>query len=170
MIRKVAIIFGLGGGWLDPKAGEVYLAERFKAIGLTVGGPYAYTDSQGVYDFLKVADWRAIIGDSFGADYGPRFADDLAPVKIDYLAGFQPSMYANDVHDGQISIPRNVVTAHCIRDPDWVDTGGLGYATWVADNPKTTRLLITEHRGAHPDDTGYAQDLVFAEVKQLIGA
>jgi hypothetical protein len=171
MIRKVAIIFGLGGSWLDPQGGEVYLAQRCKAIGLDVGpSPFTYSDSQGVYDFLKSADWRAIIGDSFGADYGPQYAGNMAPVKIDYMAGFQPSMYADDVRNGTITVPANVVTAHCIRDPDWADTGGLGYAEWVAENAKATRLLTTEHRGAHPDDTGYAQDLVFAEIKQLIGA
>lgn len=79
-------------------------------------------------------------------------------------------MYANDVRDGKITLPANIKQAHCIRDPDWIDTEGLGYAQWVVADPKKTRLLTTEHRGAHPDDTGYAQNLVFAEVKQLIGA
>ncbi len=172
MLRKIAIIFGLGGGWLDPRGGEVYLAERCKSIGLTVGGPFSYTDGQGVYDFLKEADWRAIVGDSFGADFGPQYAGTLAPLKVDYLAGFQPSDYAANIQtdaDGTkyIPVPANVLTAHCIRDPDWIDTGGLGYAAWKAVS-KNTRLLITEHRGAHPDDTGYAQDLVFSEIKSLI--
>jgi hypothetical protein len=171
MIRKIAVIEGLGFKWLDSSAGEVYLIERLKVIGIDCGpGPFHYTDGQGVYNFLTSADWRGIVGDSFGADYGPQYAGDLRPKKIDYLAGFQPSMYASDVPNGQVTIPANVVTAHCIRDPDWLDTGGLGYATWVADDPKATRLLITEHRGAHPDDTGYTQDLVFNEIKQLVGA
>ena len=170
MIRKIAIIFGLGGGWLDPRGGEVYLAERCKSIGLDVGSsPFNYADGQGVYDFLKDADWRAIVGDSFGADFGPQYAGTLAPRKVDFLAGFQPSMYASNIQNGTITVPANVVTAHCIRDPIWVDTGGLGFATWVAADPKVTRLLITEHRGAHPDDTGYAQDLIFGEIKSLIG-
>ena len=168
MIRKVAIIFGLGGGWLDPRGGEVYLLARAKASGFVVPDqPFSYDDSQGVYNFLKDADWRAIIGDSFGADFGPQYAGSLP--KVDYLAGFQPSMYATDIRNGTITVPSNVVVAHCVRDPVWIDTGGLGYATWVAENPKKTRLLITEHRGAHPDDTGYAQDLIFAELKQLAG-
>jgi hypothetical protein len=176
MIRKIAIIFGLGGGWLDPKGGEVYLAARCKGIGLDVGpSPFTYSDSQGVYDFLKTADWRGIVGDSFGACFGPEYAGNLAPAKVDFLAGFQPSVYSSNIQtapDGTkfIPVPANVVTAHCVRDPDWIDTGGLGYATWIANNPKTTRLLITEHRGAHPDDTGYAQDLIFGEIKSLIGA
>lgn len=170
MIRKVAIIYGLGGGWLDPAAGEITLLARLKALGLAVPpAPLNYYDSQPVYDFLKDADWRGIIGDSFGACFGPQYAGSLAPATVDYLAGFQPSLYST-LGPGPIAVPANVKTAHCIRDPDWIDTAGLGYATWAAADPKKTRLIITEHRGAHPDDTGYAQDLVFAEVKQLIGA
>jgi hypothetical protein len=170
MIRKIAIIFGLGGSWLDPKGGEVYLLARLKAIGIIVPAvPFDYSDSQGVHDFLKQADWRGIVGDSFGACFGPQYAGSLAPAEVAYLAGFQPSVYST-LGPGPITVPTNVRTAHCIRDPDWIDTGGLGYAQWVAADPKKTRLLTTEHRGAHPDDTGYAQDLVFAEIKQLTGA
>jgi hypothetical protein len=171
MTRKIAIIYGLGGSWLDPGAGEAYLLQRCKAIGIVVPAqPFNYGDRQGVYDFLVKADWRGIVGDSFGADFGPEYAGDMAPTKIDYLAGFQPSMYATDVRNGIVMVPDNVVTAHCIRDPNWADTAGLGYAMWVAADPKKTRLITTEHRGAHPDDTGYAQDLVFAEIRHLIGA
>jgi hypothetical protein len=168
MIRKMAIVFGLGGGWLDPKGGEVYLLAKFKTIGLIVPPtPFNYADSQGIYNFLETADWRGSVGDSFGADYE---VNDFGQLPIDYCAGFQPSMYADDVRNGTITLPTNIKQAHCIRDPDWADTAGLGYAQWVAADPKKTRLLTTEHRGAHPDDTGYAQNLVFAEVKQLIGA
>ena len=168
MIRKMAIVEGLGYKWLDSGSGQVYLLERFKAIGLIVPDvPFHYDDSQGIYNFLKVADWRGSVGDSFGADYE---VNDFGSLPIDYVAGFQPSMYATDVRAGTITLPSNIKMAHCIRDPYWIDTGGLGYATWVAADPKKTRLLVTEHRGAHPDDTGYTQDLVFAEVKHLIGA
>lgn len=170
MIRKLALIYGLGGGWLDPPAGERYLLDRAKAVGFTVPEqPFGYSDSQGVYDFLKDADWRGIVGDSFGACFGPVYAGNLKPQWVNYLAGFQPSVYST-LGPGPITVPANVITAHCVRDPDWIDTGGLGYAEWVAENPKVTRLVITEHRGAHPDDTGYAQDLIFAEIKSLVGA
>jgi hypothetical protein len=174
--RKIAVIEGLGFKWLDSSSGQVYLIERLKVVGIDCGSsPFHYADSQGVYDFLKTADWRGIVGDSFGACFGPEYAGSLAPTKVDYVAGFQPSVYSSNIQtaaDGTkfIPVPANVVTAHCIRDPNWIDTGGLGYATWIADNPKATRLLITDHPGAHPDDTGYTQDLVFAEIKSLVGA
>lgn len=168
-MKKVAIIYGLGGSLLDPPAGERYLAERLKDKGLIVGGPFNYDDSQGVHDFLMHADWRGIVGDSFGADYGPLYAGDLKPAEVDYLAGFQPSMYATDVRQGEIIVPDNVRVAHCIRDPDWLDTGGLGYATWVAADHTKTKLTITYHRGPHPDDWGVMQDLVFHEILKLAG-
>lgn len=164
-MKKVALIYGLGGAILDPAVGERYLSQRLKAAGFTVE-IFNYEDSQGVYEFLREASWRGIVGDSFGADYGPLYASQM-PLVIDYMAGFQPSMYATDVRNGQIMVPANVRVAHCIRDPIWLDTGGLGYATWVAAEPHKTRLLITEHRGAHPDDWGYSQDIVFDEIKRL---
>lgn len=168
MIRKIAIVEGLGYKWLDSGSGQVYLLQRFKSIGLIVPAvPFHYADSQGIYNFLSEADWRGSVGDSFGADYE---VNDFGKLPIDYCAGFQPSMYANDVRGGTITLPANIKQAHCIRDPDMIDTAGLGYATWVAADPKKTLLITTEHRGAHPDDTGYTQNLVFAEVKQLIGA
>lgn len=168
MIRKMAIVEGLGYKWLDSGSGQVYLLQRFKTIGIVVPDvPFHYADSQGIYDFLKDADWRGSVGDSFGADYE---VNDFGSLPIDFAGGFQPSMYATDVRNGVITLPPNIKRAHCIRDPDWIDTGGLGYAKWVAADPKKTLLITTEHRGAHPDDTGYTQDLIFAEVKQLIGA
>ncbi len=168
MKRKMAIIFGLGGGWLDPKEGEVYLLQRYRSIGLiTPNTPFAYNQSQAIYEFLHDADWRGSTGDSFGADYQPTYFGNLP---IDYIAGFQPSMYASDVRAGFIDIPPNVKYAHCVRDPVWLDTGGLGYAKYIAVDPKKTTVVTTEHRGAHPDDFGVMQDLIFAEVKHRIGA
>jgi hypothetical protein len=169
MTKKVAIIFGLGGAALDPASGERYLATRLEAKGFTVGGPYNYADSKLVYEFLKDegATWRAIVGDSFGADYGPLYASELKPTVINYIGGFQPSMYADDVRNGAITVPSNVKYAHCIRNPHWVGTGGLGYARYVAEDVEKTVIRETEHSAAHPDDWGYAQDLVFNDIVRL---
>src|SRR5277367_3942549 len=141
-MKKMAVIFGLGGGWLDPRGGEVYLLQRYKSIGLTVPDqPFAYSDSQGIYNFLKDADWRGATGDSFGADYE---VNDFGKLAVDYAAGFQPSMYADDVRNGVILLPPNIVYGHCIRDPNWFDTGGLGFAKWEPEDPKKTLVITTE--------------------------
>jgi hypothetical protein len=167
MSAFAAIIYGLGGGWLDPAGGETQLVARFKAIGIETGNsPYNYYDSQPIYDFLSphVGHFRIIIGDSLGACNAPGYAGMFK--SIDYIAGFQPSWYG-----AHIPVPAVVKRAHCIYDPYWIDTGGLGAYEWeVAPGNKTTKLLVTAHRGAHPDDYGYSQDIVFNEVKALVGA
>lgn len=162
-ILKVAVIFGMGGAALDPTYGERYLNERLEAKGFTTHPVFDWTDRQGVYAWLKSADWRAIVGDSMGASWGPVYAGDLYPTEVDYVAGFQPSVYAMPVS----TIPPNVRFARCIRDPNWLDTFGLGHATWVAQDSKHTTLCTTEIRAAHPDDYGEAQDLVFNEICRL---
>lgn len=163
MIKKVALIFGMGGAALDPTYGERYLNERLPAEGFTTHPVFDWKDRAQIYEWLQDADFRAIIGDSMGASWGPVYAGDLAPKEVDYVAGFQPSVYAMPVS----TVPANVRVAHCIRDPDWIDTFGLGNATWVAADPKKTRLVITEHRAAHPDDQGWSQDLIFNELVEL---
>lgn len=160
MTNKVAIIYGMGGESLDPAAGERYLYERLEATKKFTCQLFHWRDRQAIYEFLKSADFRAIIGDSMGASWGPVYAGDLAPTEVDYVAGFQPSIYAMPT----TTVPTNVQTAHCIRDPYWIDTAGLGYANWVAADPKRTRLEITEIRAAHPDDYGEAQNIVFDEI------
>lgn len=167
MEHKLAIVYGLGGGWLDPKGGENYLLSRCRAVGFTVPAtPFAYTDTKGIYDFLEGwCEWRGLIGDSAGATFAGQYAQSLGSTKLDYLAGFQPS--ADMGIGSSITIPTNVVYAHCVRDPDWIDTGGLGWAKWITSKP--TVFIETDHRGAHPDDYGTMQDLIFAEVKQKAG-
>lgn len=172
MNKRVVVIYGMGGSIFDPKYGEAYLTERLKQAGFDVGAsPYQHTDRQAIYDFLHGYNgFIAIVGDSLGAGCAPLFARDLHPHRVDYIAGFQPSVYDPVMHGtGEVSVPDNVVTAHCIRDPVWFDTLGLGYATWTADNPHKTKLTITEHRAQHPDDYGVAQDWVYEEVVKLAG-
>lgn len=161
-----AVIYGLGGGWLDPASGENQLIARLKAIGVDTGGsPFQYYDSQGVYNFLESHqdEITIIVGDSLGACNAPGFAGSLKTVS--YIAGFQPSWYG-----AHVPVPSSVKRAHCIYDPFWLDTGGLGAYEWVlAPGNRTTKLLVTVHRGAHPDDYGITQDMVFDDIKGLIG-
>jgi len=172
MIIKIAIVYGLGGILFDPPSGERQLTQRLKASGhkIDVGAsPYDYTASQAIHEFLRGADWKGIIGDSFGADYAPGYARSLMPEKVDFLAGFQPSLYASDVVvNGLVMLPKNVVLAHCIYDPNWLDTGGLGAAQYDVPTGSPTKLLTTKHRGAHPDDWGTSQNMIFSQVMNLL--
>lgn len=170
MKKRIAVVYGAGGVIFDPPAGERHMVTRLKAIGVDVGdSPYGYTNSLAIHNFLMGADWRGLIGDSFGATFIGTYASGLP--QLDYAAGFQPSVYATIVREGnKIYLPSNIKYAHDIRDPWWIDTAGLGYAEWVATDPKKTTVLTTEHRGAHPDDWGVSQDLIFDEVKRMMGA
>jgi len=167
-VARIAIVYGLGGAAFDPLSGERHLTARLQEIGVNTGeSPYQHYDSQKVYNFLKegvALFFRGIIGDSLGACNAPLFAQNLYPLTVNYIAGFQPSQYG--IH---CPVPRNVEVAHCIYDPVWMDTFGLGAYCWelAAGNHKT-KLLVTQHRGAHPDDWGYSQELVFNEVKGLL--
>lgn len=171
-MRKMAVVYGLGGSLFDPANGEVAIIPRYKGIGIaTPDVPFNYTDSQAIHDFLKDADWRGITADSFGADYEVNYAPDL---EIDYAAGFAPSMYADNIRyvNGipSVIVPANYEYAHAIRDPLWWQTLGLSYAQYVAADPKKTIVVNTIHQALHPDDFGYAQDLIFDEVRRRIGA
>jgi len=175
MTKKIAIVFGAGGEVFDPANGEAVLTTRCKGIGLDVGAsPYNYTDSQAIYEFLKDADWAGVVGDSFGADYAVDYARSLSPKKVDFIGGFQPSVYASNIEtddpDGipYVVVPKNVIHARCFRDPLWIQTLGLGYATWKAEDKKATDLKVLEHYNAHPDDWGYTQNIMFADIQYFL--
>lgn len=166
MASYAAIIYGLGGAVFDPPSGERQLTARLKAMGVDVGAsPYGQDDTQGIVDFLfKKVGKRMLIGDSLGANNAPFYAGQLNSL-VDYIAGFQPSLYGQ-----HYQIPDNVVRAHCIYDPNWIQTGGLGAYKWeLAKGNTTTKLMVTEAYGAHPYDWGAPQDMVFNDVKGIIG-
>lgn len=169
---RIALMGGLGYPATESPWGMPQLKTRLEAIGVEVFLT-SWKDRQGVFNFLNGFDgFRGMIGDSLGAGSAGQYPGDLKGV-VDFAAGFQPSEYdARTVRDQsgkyvQI-IASNIVRAHCVYDSYWIDTVGLGYAQWVTAHGSATKLLVTDHRGAHPDDFGYSQDLVFSEVKGLI--
>ena len=69
-----------------------------------------------------------------------------------------------------VPVTPNVGEAHCIYNPAVLETGGLGAYKWeLAPGNHTTRLLITEHHAPHPDDWGWSQDVIFADIKRIMG-
>ena len=172
-MSKIVLAGGLGYPYTETQAGLPTLKTRFEAIGCSVI-IVPHTGSQAAYDFLKgYVGFKAIMGDSLGAGAAPSFANDLG-VEVDFVGGFQPSnydplaKYDPTTNLYYVQVPRNVKFAHCIRNPNWFETVGLGNATYERVPSDKQPLLITEHNGMHPDDWGWSQDLIFNQVKGLI--
>lgn len=174
-MSKIALVGGLGYPVTETEAGMPTLQQRFVAIGVTCQ-IFTHLDSNGCYAFLKgYSGFRAIIGDSLGAGAANRFAQDQGDA-IQFVGGFQPSNYdplckfdpTTQLY--YITVPSNVKVAHCIRDPNWIDTSGLGNATYERLPGDKQPCLVTLHPGAHPDDWGYSQDLIFNQVKGMLNA
>lgn len=174
---RIAVMYGLGGAGVEwwPN-GERLLVQRLKTKGVDTGdSPWNWDDRQQVYNFLNgFTGFRGLIGDSLGAGSAAQYGADQKG-QIDYAGGFQPSIYDSRVviqPDGTKVIPvaANVIRAHCVYDPDVADTGGLGAAQYAKTSGAKTVVFVTQHRGAHPDDWGYSQDLLFNEVTALIAA
>jgi hypothetical protein len=113
--------------------------------------------------------WRGYAGDSLGAGSAGQYPGDIKG-DINFAAGFQPSDYdIRTIKDDQGNhiqiIAANIVRAHCIFDPNWIDTLGLGQTQWATAHGAKTILSNTKHPGAHPDDWGYSQDMIFNEIQ-----
>lgn len=167
---RVVIMYGMGGAVAETwPAGERLLVSKFKELGADTGeSPYMPEDRQKIFDFLRgYRGKRAIIGDSLGANNAPLYADDLSPEKVDFIGGFQPSLYGQGVNpvSHEITVPPNVVAGMCIWDPVFADTGGLGNAHWAASRG----IDVLERRGAHPDDWGTSQAIMLVAAKKALG-
>ena len=162
------VMYGLGGSVFDPAGGEVVLVEKIKALGIdTAGSPYQYSDVQAIANVL-LGKWdkRIVGGDSLGANNSPYVAQAVRQhVGIDYLFGFQPSEYGQHV-----LVPRSVVEARCIYNPNWLITLGLGAYAWQVEAGNTrTKLRITTTTDMHPGDDDVAmQNLVLADIQRII--
>jgi len=164
--KRMALMGGMGFPVTETPGGMPRLKSRLEAIGfevLLVG----WKDRQRVYDFMHAfTGWRGYAGDSLGAGSAGQYPGD-AKGEVDFAAGFQPSVYDARSHNKVQTIAANIVRAHCIYDPRWSDTLGLGNAVWETAHGSDTKLMVTQHHGAHPDDWGYSQDLIFNEIVTL---
>jgi hypothetical protein len=133
---------------------------------------FSHADRQGISSFLAGATgFVGLIGDSLGAGAAALYAGDIKGL-VDFVGGFQPSAW-DPIGQGPISgrtilVAANVKVAHCIWNPVFVETGGLGNAHYVVHSGSKTVLTTTEHHGMHPDDWGYAQNLMVNHVSQLL--
>lgn len=168
MKARIVLFYGLGGSAIEWWGnGERLLQKRFQQKGcdcLLIN----WDQRQEAYNYMHgFAGYRAYLGDSLGAGSAAQFPADLA-TPVNFAGGFQPSMDDARAAHGLISVAKNVITAHAIHDPVWLDTMGLGQAQYIKTPGATTVVMNTEHRGAHPDDWGYSQDLLFHQVMSQI--
>ncbi len=166
---KVVVIFGQFGAAADP-VNLPHFNNRLVGAGFQTI-LIEHTDSQKAYDFLRhYAGFKAIVGASLGAGASPIFAGNLKPATVDFVGGFQPSLWDPVMRNGAVTVPDNVKYAVCFRNPVVAATGGLGAATYVLDpSNKTTKLSVIERNDVHPGDFGVAQDTMFSEIQALAG-
>jgi hypothetical protein len=173
MTARIALIGGQGYPLTETQAGLPALKKRLNAKGIDTGvGPFKHTDRQSIRDWLYgFKGFRALIGDSLGAGASALYAGDLDG-NVDFVGGFQPSDWdpiaQGPTNNRVVVVAKNVLVAHCIWDPFFLETGGLGNAHYVISKGAKTVLTTTEHRGPHPDDWGYSQELMFNHVMQLV--
>jgi len=168
---RIALIGGQGWPLTETAAGLPTLQQRLSTEGVEVQ-TFAHDARQAIHDWLHGhSGFRALIGDSLGAGAAALYAGDLDG-SVDFAGGFQPSAWdpigQGPITNREIVVAKNVQVAHCIWDPVFLDTGGLGNAHYVVTPGAKTKLTLTQHQGAHPDDWGYSQDLMFDHVMLCI--
>lgn len=168
---RVALIGGQGWPATETLAGLPALEFRLHKAGFEAR-QFSHLARKDIRDWLyHHPGFRGLIGDSLGAGAAALYARDLLGEEVDFVGGFQPSAW-DPIGEGPtnnriIVVSPNVKVAHCIWDPVFVDTAGLGNAHYVVSSHAKTILTTTEHRGPHPDDWGYAQDLMFNHLMQI---
>ena len=168
---RIALIGGQGWPLTETAAGLPTLQRRLSAQGVEVQ-TFAHDARQAIHDWLHGhSGFRALIGDSLGAGAAALYSGDLDGA-VDFAGGFQPSAWdpigQGPITNREIVVAKNVQVAHCIWDPVFLDTGGLGNAHYVVTPGAKTKLTLTQHSGPHPDDWGYSQDLMFDHVMLCI--
>jgi hypothetical protein len=166
-------LYGLGG--LATSPGMLTLAGKIKKLGtgFVVLGPYdqsQWQEAAGDLANRPAADLIGAVGYSLGANNVVQIAGMLGR-KIDYVAGIQPSFWGLGVDwSAAIALPPRVGAARCIYNPNFLATGGLGYARYAAPEAFAGRLRLTTTNDLHPDvdaDTG-VHGLILSDLRNLM--
>lgn len=175
MKGKMVLYYGQGGAAIEWwENGERLFKTRLEGLGLQVL-LLNWDQREVAFNFLKGwGGWIGQCGDSLGAISSITNCGDLRR-PVQFAGGFQPSVWDPRVvtlpNGEKVAIvPGNVIKAHCIYDPNFVDTGGLGAAHYIIQPGAKTILTTTQHPGAHPDDWGVSQDMMFNDAKQSVEA
>jgi hypothetical protein len=160
-------MYGMWGPVTDP--GMAAFTARVKDLGVNVhSSPYRdYDVAQIVAEILALPPepLKFIFGASLGACNCSVVAAYVPQVRIDGMWGFQPSL------DGaQVKIGSNVKFAHCVYNPTWWQTAGLGAYRWEKAPGSTCNLYVSERSDFHPGETLAAQEMFLGEMKRIIAA
>ncbi len=164
---RVALMGGMGFPVTETPWGLPALKTKLESLGAeTILVNWSHR--QEVYNFMHGYDGlRIYVGDSLGAGSAAQYPGDVdGPVA--FAGGFQPSVYDARCHGGYIEVARHVDVAHCIYDPTWIETMGLGNAQYKVHPMSKTKLIITQHHGAHPDDWGTSQMIMFHHIQEIM--
>jgi hypothetical protein len=91
-------------------------------------------------------------------------------VTIHGIWGFQASDYGLKAHPGTTydGIAKNVLFAHEVYNPLWIQTLGLGHYEWVVAPGSKTNLYISKRYDFHPGETEQAQEMFLSEIARVI--
>lgn len=170
MNARCAVVFGQFGRAADPIQLPMF-NKRLQSAGVETV-LIEHDDTKGAYAFLRgYAGKKGMIGASLGAMSVIVFARYMPDDEFAFCGGFQPSDFdpsgvsvefeetdPDDLITRAIFVPKNVKTGLVFRNPVVAMTGGLGHATWIADDIEATKLTIEKRLDAHPGDFPPAQD------------
>lgn len=167
-------MYGMYGPVTDP--GEREFTLKVAELGVDVGqSPYRDYEVDQIVADINAAPADATIlvwGSSLGANNCPVVASYISrDIPQSYIKrvihgmwGFQASLYG-----AQVPIPSNVLFAHEVYNPLWIETMGLGAYEWVrASGNTTTNLYLSKRYDLHPGETEQAQAMFLAEIQRVI--
>jgi hypothetical protein len=178
MARPVVFRYleGMWGGITDPGARE--FTNKVKLLDperIDIGNsPYPdYQIPQIAADF-SAAPTDAIRmggGSSLGCNNIAMIGLYVPHLTFHGIWGFQASDYGARAKEGTTydGIPSNVLFAHEVYNPIWLQTGGLGAYEWVrSPNNHKTNLYVSKRYDFHPGETEQVQAMFLAEIARVI--
>lgn len=168
MTVHVFVSTGQGGKVTCPAT--VSLNGRIASLaGVVAPGPFEWFQIETIAELVKkVPDKDKIVvgGTSLGANEAPRIAAMVAPRRIAYLFGIQPSKLGE-----RNLIPSNVSVARTWRCP-WYwpfSSAGLGMYQWeLKPSNSITKLYVENTLAIHPGDyVESIQQTILADIANL---
>lgn len=160
--------FGMYGQWGPvTDSGEREFTAKVAELGVDIkGSPYRDYDVNAIVAEISSLPADATIlvwGSSLGANNSP-VVGAYTHRRIHGMWGFQASLYGS-----QVAITPNVLFAHEVYNPLWIETMGLGAYEWVVAKGNTvTNLYVSKRYDLHPGETEQSQAMFLGEMQRVI--